>query len=101
MKVQNGLGKAGAALLATLESDFDLDGGVMPAAVELAKVADRLAEVRAVLKTSGLMSGTKRHPLADTEIKLLGQFTALWKVCGFADPAPRPVGRPASSEKHG
>jgi hypothetical protein len=100
MKNEHGLGKSGLALLDGLENDFDL-GSVMPAAVELARVADRLSEVRGILKQSGLMLGTKRHPLCDTEGKLMAQYVALWKVCGFADPdtPARPVGRPSTAER--
>lgn len=105
MKMPNDLGTAGRQLWKRVEAAYDTEG-VEDLLCELCRVADRLHEVRSTLKRDGLTvtedGKLKRHPLADLEPKLSGQFRMLWRTAGLADnpdePA-RPIGRPPESER--
>jgi hypothetical protein len=105
MKAPTDLGTAGRRLWKRVEAAYDT-GGVEDLLCELCRVADRLHEVRATLTREGLTvleaGKLKRHPLADLEPKLSGQFRMLWRTAGLADdekePA-RPIGRPPGSER--
>jgi hypothetical protein len=73
-----------------------------PLVVELAVIADRLAEVRAKLAQQGLTVTAARgriavNPLLGQETRLLKQYENLWRTLGLADKPEeekRPVGRP-------
>lgn len=72
---------AGKRLWRELTSNFAFDRGETAGLAELCRIGDRLAEVRETLAREGLV-GTdgKRHPLADLEPKLSGQFRMLWRT---------------------
>jgi hypothetical protein len=73
-----------------------------PLLTKLCLVADRLAEIRAILERDGLLSANgRKHPLLDVEARLMAQYGIFWKLLGLADDdAPkRAPGRPAESER--
>lgn len=89
----------GKKLWNELGASFDFTDAE-PLVGELCRIQDRLCEVRAQLAKDGLQVGGKAHPLLGIEVKLSGQFRNLWRMAGFADPAPmekRGPGRPVGS----
>lgn len=104
MKEPKDLGPAGRALWRWVERQGSIDG-TEPLLGELCKLQDRLTELRAALTRDGAIiregGRIKKHPAADLEPKISGQFQKIWRLLGLADPPPaerRPVGRPPSSE---
>jgi len=84
-KPPHGLGKAGQKLWRHVASNYDLMGNE-PVLEELCRVTDRLAEVRERIAKDGLIdSKGRKHPLAELEPKLSGQFRMLWRLLGLGD----------------
>jgi hypothetical protein len=72
---------AGKNLWRDLTSNFAFERGETAGLAELCRIADRLAQVRDTLAAEGLVDKEgKRHPLADLEPKLSGQFRMLWRT---------------------
>ncbi|MEK7754510.1 MAG: hypothetical protein AAB654_21475 [Acidobacteriota bacterium] len=71
---------AGRKLWRELTRAFAFEPGETAGLAELCRVADRLAQVRETLVAEGLVVEGKRHPLADLEPKLSGQFRMLWRT---------------------
>jgi P27 family predicted phage terminase small subunit len=100
----NDLQAAGRQLWRRISSEFEVRG-TEDLLQELCRLADRLAEVRSVLKAEGLVVGVgdkqRRHPLADLEPKLSAQYQKVWRLLGLADSDQprRPVGRPSESDR--
>jgi hypothetical protein len=91
-KAPRDLGKPGRALWRWLQQNYEL-AGTEPLLRELCRLEDRLAEVRGVLAAEGIMPGKlkgRRHPLADSEVKLSGQYMRVWRTLGLADESNRP-----------
>jgi hypothetical protein len=94
------LKRPGRELWRWIEGEYSLQGAE-PLVSELCRVCDRLAQVREAIAAEGVGEGGKRNPLLDSEMKLSGQFSKLWRVLGLADKpeaAKRPVGRPTAAE---
>jgi hypothetical protein len=74
-----------------------------PLVIELCRIADRLEQVRAKIKSQGLwITGSKKNSLLDVEIKFSSQYNRLWRQLGLSDKPDeekRPVGRPPDNEK--
>jgi hypothetical protein len=90
VKTAAGPGIEAAKLRAWIDSHFEITG-VEPLVDQLVELSERLQDVRAELA---------RKPvdcrLVNAEVKLLAQYTSVWKLCGFADPEEPPKrGRPA------
>jgi hypothetical protein len=103
--VPKDLGPSGRALWRWVTQQGDISG-TEPLVAELCRLQDRLAELRALLAKDGAVlreSGRiRKHPAADLEPKISGQFRQAWKLLGLADPPPaerRPVGRPPAGER--
>lgn len=102
-----GLGADGRALWKRIHQIADCEDGAEQVLLRLCRVADRLAEVAAILDRDGLVSSggagklARKHPLVDLEVKLYGQFAALWRLAGLArEDVPaglREPGRPRGS----
>jgi hypothetical protein len=92
------LGPAGKEALVWLQTQGDNINQVFPMALELARLADRLSEVRAKIRAQGVTLGAgKRNPLLATEIQLTKAYAGVWKTLGLADKdeeTKRRVGRP-------
>ena len=74
-----------------------------PLVIEICRIADRLEQVRSKIAAGGLwITGSKKSPMLDVEIKLSSQFNKLWKQLGLSDKPQaekRPVGRPPAGDK--
>jgi len=81
-------GPAGAKLWRWLENQYDL-AGVEPLAVELARLADRLGDLRAEIARDGVMIEGKKHPCVDLELKTSAAFARAWRLLGLSDDAER------------
>jgi len=96
------LGTAGRKLWQEISKDSDIEGAE-PLLTELCVVADRLAEIRTILKRDGLVTAKgRKHPLCDMEARLSGHYATLWKLLGLADDPnepKRPPGRPTELER--
>ncbi len=93
------LGHAGKEELAWLRDQCDFTE-VLPLALELCRLADRLAEVRGKIRQQGLTINGKRNPLLSAEVALGKNYMAAWKALGLADKnedGKRRVGRPNGS----
>ncbi|HEV3333373.1 MAG TPA: hypothetical protein VG096_20445 [Bryobacteraceae bacterium] len=94
----DGLGTAGKELLAWLREIAEVDGA-LPLVVQTCQIADRLAEIRQKIKTSGLiLSRDRRNPLLAEEARFMKQYALNWRNLGLADRDPeekRRVGRPS------
>jgi hypothetical protein len=96
-------GGDGEALLKWLTTEIAGVDECAPLVHELARVADRLQEVRAKISSQGISVGGPRgrsmaNPLLQIETKLIASFDKLWRSLGLADQPPedrRPVGRPS------
>ena len=74
------LGDAGRLLWRDLTRAYAFERGETAGLAELCRVQDRLWQVREQLSRDGLVVAGKRHPLADLEPKLSGQFRMLWRT---------------------
>ena len=74
------LGLAGRKLWRELSRTFVFEPGETGGLAELCRIQDRLSQVRETLAAEGLVVEGKRHPLADLEPKLSGQFRMLWRT---------------------
>ena len=96
-------GGDGERLLVWLKTEIAGVDECAPLVHELARVADRLEEVRAKLLSQGVsVSGPRgrsmANPLLQFETKLIASYDKLWRSLGLADSPPedrRPVGRPS------
>jgi hypothetical protein len=89
-----GLGTAGLELFDFCDDTFEIRD-VLPVVTELCKIADRLQQVRELLKDA------PDGRLINSEVKLSASYARLWKMAGFGDKDPqpaRPVGRPEFSQ---
>ncbi len=71
---------AGRKLWRELTRTFAFESGETAGLAELCRIQDRLAQVRETLARDGMVTGGRRHPLADLEPKLSGQFRMLWRT---------------------
>jgi len=100
IQIPKSLGKDGRRLWRSIADEADIQGA-QELLFEMCATVDRLSQVRAELKKTGLTiqgaKGTIRNPLLTTEIQLQAQYGRFWKLLGLADPDPgdrRPPGRP-------
>jgi hypothetical protein len=97
-KCMKKLGKDGQRLWKDVSGRFDVTG-CEPLLTELCTVADRLAQVRAAIAVEGV---TAKNRLLGVELRLVDQFTKVWRTLGLADLPPverRPAGRPTEVER--
>jgi hypothetical protein len=78
---------SGPELFDWLEERFDIEIA-RPLVVELCTIADRLAQVRRALEQG--LDGR----LLSSEVKLLAQYSRVWKLLGLAEKEPGRPGRP-------
>jgi hypothetical protein len=80
LKAPSDLQSAGRRLWKELITTYAFEPGETAGLAELCRVQDRLAEVRSRIAAEGLVQDGRRHPLADLEPKLSGQFRMLWRT---------------------
>ena len=76
--------RAGAEMLAWLESQFDTKGAE-PMVYELCEITDRLAAIRAEIRRAGVSVSGGRNVLLDQEVKLVAAYARYWRILGLAE----------------
>ncbi len=80
LHIPSDLQPAGRKLWRELTKTFAFEPGETAGLAELCRIQDRLVQVRETLARDGMVVDGKRHPLADLEPKLSGQFRMLWRT---------------------
>ena len=96
LKPPRNLKKPGRNLWKTICRDYEVEPGAELVLGEICRIWDRLHEVRARLAAEGLTltegegarQRIRKHPLLDSEPKLVASFVKCWKAAGLADTPP-------------